>query len=86
MDDQYLNNDEYVQRSKRQDRGSVSVGAGHIHKQGTDFNVDAQANLWRSQNGRSSLDANANYNRHYGGSGGTGRPNYGAGLNFRHRF
>lgn len=53
-------------------------------RQASNFIVDAQANAWRSQNGRSSLNANANYNRQFVGHG--GRPNYGGGLTFRHQF
>lgn len=66
------------------------VGAGldvnHINNYGTNVGVHGNANVWRSNNGRSSLDANANYNRQFGGPFGAGRPNYGAGLNFIHRF
>lgn len=50
-----------------------------------DLDVTASKNLWQSRDGRSNLDAYANYNRHYG-SPGTTRPNYGAGITFNHRF
>lgn len=67
-------------------RGGASVNANHARGFGTDLGASANANLWRSRNGMSSLDANANYNRHFGGPFGTGRPNYGAGATFNHRF
>lgn len=70
-------------RPKRQERNSVSIGAGRQNG-GTNVNIEAQRNLWRSNNGRSSLDAQANYNRQFGHGG--GRPNYGGSINFRHRF
>ncbi|XP_037040242.1 uncharacterized protein LOC119077157 [Bradysia coprophila] len=73
-------------RQKRQDRGSVTTTVERNRQAGTNVNVDAQARLWQSQNRQSTLDANANYQRNFGGQFGTGRPNYGAGLTFRHRF
>ncbi len=84
-------NDEFLadtqhQRQKRQDRGSVSATVDRSRQTGTNVNVEAQARLWQSQNRQSTLDANANYQRNFGGQFGTGRPNYGVGLNFRHRF
>lgn len=73
-------------RQKRQDRGSVTTTVERNRQTGTNVNVEAQARLWQSQNRQSTLDANANYQRNFGGQFGTGRPNYGAGLTFRHRF
>lgn len=67
-------------------RGGVLANANHVQHYGTDVGVNGNANIWRSQNGRSSLDANAGYNRHYGGPFGTGRPNYNVGATFNHRF
>lgn len=67
-------------------RGGASVNANHARGFGTDVGASANANLWRGNNGRSSLDANANYGRHFGGPFGTGRPNYGVGATFNHRF
>lgn len=61
----------------------MSIGAEH-QRGGSNLNIEAQRNLWRANNGRSSLDASANYNRQFGNGG--GRPNYGAGLTFTHRF
>lgn len=65
-------------------RGGASVNANHMRHMGTDVGVNGNVNVWRS--GGSSLDANANYGRHFGGPGGNGRPNYGVGATFRHRF
>lgn len=73
-------------RQKRQDRGSVSATVDRNRQSGTNVNLEAQARLWQSQNRQSTLDGNANYQRNFGGQFGTGRPNYGVGLNFRHRF
>lgn len=66
-------------------KNSVNVGVEHS-RQGTDVAIEAQRRLWESQNGRNSLDGQANYNQHFGGPAGRQRPNYGAGLMFRHRF
>nr|WOJ43253.1 attacin 3 [Lasioderma serricorne] len=65
---------------------SASVGASNTRGFGTDLSAQGNLNLYRSQNGRTTLDANARYDRHFGGPFGTGRPNYGGGLNFNHRF
>lgn len=72
-------------RIRREDRGSVSVGVNR-DRSGTNVNAEAQAKLWESNNKRSSVDANANYNQRFGGPGGRSRPNYGAGVQFSHRF
>lgn len=79
-----------LNRQKRQDRGSISAtverNLDRNPQTGTNLNVEAQARLWQSPDRRSTLDGTANYQRNYGGQFGTGRPNYGAGLNFIHRF
>lgn len=67
-------------------RAGLSGNVNHAHRFGTDVGVSGNANVWRSPNGRSSVDANAEYNRHFGGQFGTGRPNYNVGATFRHRF
>ncbi|XP_045460538.1 attacin-B-like [Harmonia axyridis] len=64
----------------------INLGASNTRGFGTDFSATGNANLWRSNNGNTRLDAYANYGRHYGGPWGTGRPNYGGGLQFSHRF
>lgn len=70
-------------RVKRQ--SSISVGAEHTRQQGTNVNVEAQSRLWTSNDRRSQLDANANYNQQFGGHGPRNR-DYGAGVRFEHRF
>lgn len=67
-------------------RAGVSVNVNHVHRFGTDVGVSGNANIWKSNDRRSSLDANAGYNRHFGGPSGTGRPNYNGNINFSHRF
>lgn len=67
-------------------RAGVSGNVDHVHRFGTNVGVSGNANLWRSNNGRTSVDADAGYNRHFGGQFGTGRPNYNGNINFRHRF
>lgn len=65
---------------------NLNVGASHTKKFGTDLSVDGRGNIWRSNNGNTRLDAVGNYNRHYGGRGGTGKPNYYGGVELNHRF
>lgn len=67
-------------------RGGLSAGANHLHRFGTAVNIGGNANVWKSRDGRSSVDVTGGYNRHYGGPGGTGRPNYNVGGQFTHRF
>lgn len=62
------------------------MGVDHTRHQGRNLNAEAQARLWQSQDRRTDITGQANYGRHYGGPSGTGRPNYGAGVVFRHRF
>ncbi|CAH1370004.1 unnamed protein product [Tenebrio molitor] len=62
----------------------LNVGAQRTQRFGTDVSATGNANLWRRGNAR--LDAVGQYNRHFGGLGGTGRPNYYGGLQFSHRF
>lgn len=64
----------------------VSGNVNHVHRFGTDVGVTGNANVWKSPNGRSSLDATAGVNRHFGGPFGNGKPNYNGNLNFIHRF
>ncbi|XP_045460543.1 attacin-B-like [Harmonia axyridis] len=64
----------------------INLGASNTRGFGTDFSATGNANLWRSNDGNTRVDAYANYDRHYGGPWGTGRPNYGGGLQFSHRF
>ncbi|RZC32121.1 uncharacterized protein BDFB_011474 [Asbolus verrucosus] len=63
---------------------NLNVGAQHTQRFGTDLSASGRGNLWRQGNSR--LDAVGSYNRHYGGLGGTRRPNYYGGLQFNHRF
>lgn len=67
-------------------RGSASANANHVHRFGTDVSVGGKANVWTSNNRRSTVDVGGNYNRHFGGPFGTGKPNYNVGATFIHRF
>ncbi|KAK9870777.1 hypothetical protein WA026_009738 [Henosepilachna vigintioctopunctata] len=62
----------------------INIGAQNTRHFGTDLQATGNVNLWRQGNSR--LDASGSYGRHYGGPWGTGRPNWGVGLNFNHRF
>lgn len=80
-----LNHHLRLKREPKKRRGSAEVSVNR-DRQGTDVNARVNARIWESKNGRSELNGEANYNRHFGGSAGSSRPNYGAGLNFVHRF
>ncbi|XP_059622751.1 attacin-B-like [Phlebotomus argentipes] len=67
-------------------RGSASVNAQHQHRFGTSLGIEGKANLYRSPNGMTSLDATGGYQRHFGGPFGTSKPNYNVGLGLTHRF
>ncbi|XP_055677587.1 attacin-B-like [Lutzomyia longipalpis] len=67
-------------------RGSASVSAQHQHRFGTTIGAEGRANLYRSPNGMTSVDAHGSYQRHFGGPFGTSRPNYNVGLGLSHRF
>lgn len=71
-------------KKHRNVQASIDVEAQR--RQGTNVNAQVGGTVWQSDNGRSKLDANANYNRRFGGPGGSSKPNYGAGVNFSHRF
>lgn len=67
-------------------RAAGSIDANHARHLGTDLKAQGNVNLWRSNNGRSQLNGTANYDQHFGGSGGRSPPNFGGGINFVHRF
>lgn len=64
-------------------QGNLGINHGNL---GTDVNAAARANLWQSTNGRNDLHGQVNYGQHFGGPAGRQPPNYGAGLQFTHRF
>ncbi|XP_065159322.1 uncharacterized protein [Atheta coriaria] len=70
---------------KRTNSGA-SVSATHTPGWGTDVGAQAKYNFFNSRDGRTTGSVSGNYDRHFGGPLGTGRPNYGAFLNFNHRF
>lgn len=64
----------------------AGISAVHAKGYGTNVGAHANTNLWRSDNGHSSLDANVNYNRQFGSPFGKTKPNYGGGIHFGHKF
>lgn len=73
-------------RQANDPRFSGNLNIGHSRQSGTDVAAQAQARLWRSDNGRNQVNGNAQYGQHFGGPGGKSRPSYGGGLTFIHRF
>lgn len=67
-------------------RAGVSGNVNHIRHFGTDVGVSGNANVWKSRNGHTKIDATGGFNRHYGGPSGHGQPNFNVGANFQHRF
>lgn len=70
---------------KKKRRGSAEVSVNR-DRGGTDVDARVNAHIWQSKNGRSELNGEANYNKHFGGPSGNSRSNYGGGINFIHRF
>lgn len=68
------------------DRFKGAVDVNHIRGLGTDVTASAGANLWKSRDGNTRLDATGQYGQHFGGPFGKSKPNYGGFLNFEHRF
>ncbi|XP_017033192.1 diptericin A [Drosophila kikkawai] len=64
----------------------LNGGGGGSPKQGFDLNLNAQAPVWQSNNGRHSLDATGQYGQHLGGPYGNSRPQWGAGGVYTYRF
>ncbi|CAH1990396.1 unnamed protein product [Acanthoscelides obtectus] len=54
---------------------SAFAGADHVRGYGTDVGAGVRHNIYSSKN--FNVDAGANYGRHFGGPGGTGRPQMG---------
>lgn len=75
---------ELLSRQKRQ-HGTAEVNVQR-DRFGTNLGANVNANIWQTRDGRGQLTGQANYNRHFGGPGGSSRPNYGVGLNYVHRF
>ncbi|XP_060531972.1 uncharacterized protein LOC132705412 [Cylas formicarius] len=62
----------------------VSVGADHMRGGGTDLSATGRYNIYNTKNWN--VGVSGEYSRHFGGPGGTGRPNYGAFLSATGRF
>lgn len=73
------------QARDQRDRGSVGADVSR-GPDGTRVRADADYNIHKSRDGRTTVDAKAGYERQFGGPRGTGRPNYDVGVQFRHRF
>ncbi|GJQ74947.1 hypothetical protein Trydic_g9574 [Trypoxylus dichotomus] len=63
---------------------TLGVGASNTRGFGTDVNAAGRYNFYNK--GGTSVFAEGNYGRHYGGPGGTGRPNYYGGVGISHRW
>lgn len=72
-------------QEQKRDRGSVGADVSR-GPDGTRVRADGQYNIHTSRDGRTTVDANAGYERTYRGPHGTSRPNYNVGVGFRHRF
>lgn len=67
-------------------RAGLGVDVSRQRPFGTQVSANAKGVLWRSSNGRSSVDATGGWSKSFGGAFGTSRSNYGGTINFRHRF
>lgn len=72
-------------RNRNRNRNIIaSVNVQNRGRAGTDLSAKAGGTVWQSHNGRSSLNANAIYDQHFGR--GKSRPNFGASIKFTHHF
>ncbi|KAK9727828.1 Attacin, C-terminal region [Popillia japonica] len=62
---------------------TLGVGASNTRGFGTDVSATGRYNFYNK--GGTSVFAEGNYGRHFGGPGGTGRPNYYGGVGVSHR-
>lgn len=67
-------------------KAGVSGNVNHVRHFGTDVGVSGNANIWKSRNGHTKIEATGGFNRHYGGPSGNSRPNFNVGANLQHRF
>lgn len=68
---------------QRRQNNQASIGVENQRHGGT--NVNAQVGrVWESNNGKTRVEANANWSKQFGHGG--GKPNYGANIQFQHRF
>nr|XP_022912793.1 attacin-B-like [Onthophagus taurus] len=63
---------------------TFSASANHLRGFGTDVGASGRYNFVNKPNTQAYVGGN--YNRHFGGPFGTGRPNYGAFVGLTHRF
>ncbi|KAI4463070.1 attacin c-terminal region [Holotrichia oblita] len=63
---------------------TLGVGASNTRGFGTDVGATGKYNFYNK--GGTSVFAEGNYGRHFGGPGGTGRPNYYGGFGISHRW
>lgn len=69
-------------RQRRDSKGQASID---VQRQRGTTSVNAQVGrVWSSNNGRTTVEANANYGRDYGRHG--SRPNYGGNVQLKHRW
>ncbi|XP_071440963.1 uncharacterized protein [Hetaerina americana] len=68
------------------DRGQVDVSVSRGEGGGRRVEARGEGNVWQSNDGRGRVDVHGHYSRDYGGRYGTGRPEYGGGIRYSHRF
>lgn len=77
-------NDEYSRQKRAADNGKGQASVD-VQKERGRTSVNAQVGkVWESNNGRTTVEANANWGRDFGRGG--SKPNYGANVGIRHRF
>ncbi len=71
-------------RIKRQIDLDLSVD--HEEDIGTDITAALNANIWRSEDGKSRLDGTARYNQHFDEFGQNGKSKVGGSIHFIHNY
>lgn len=62
------------------------LGVDHEQDIGTDITAAISANIWKSVDGKSSLDGNVRYNQHFDEFGRNGKSKIGGNIHFIHNY
>lgn len=64
----------------------IDLSVEHEEDTGTDITAALSANIWTSDDGKSRLDGNARYNRHFDEFGQNGKSKIGGNIHFIHNY
>lgn len=82
--EEHHNRERREPKRKHDRKIQASIDVQSQKHQGTTVNAQAGGTVY--QKGRSQVDVNANYDRRFGGPGGTSKPNVGGRVEYRYNF